>query len=171
MKKTAGSILLIVLLGGCSPLVFPKAPANHPQKQYHHTETERRAPKILKVTTEDGSTLHLHIGEEVERSFSTGLKQTTPPKTLFQKLWAVLGPWLILFLVLNVLGVFFPVIGGVMGFVNTALGRGTRRIVTGMEKALDKLDDESRRKVESTLSEHFDDNTKKLVRKIKEKSR
>ena len=153
-----------LLLSGCAPLFsFPGAPANVPQRKWHSIETELREPRYVMV---DGKPCA--VVDRVERTFTTGLEETRPPKTLLQRFWAFFGPWALLWIALMVAGLFFPPLAAVMGLFNGALNRGTKQIVTGIEKGLSKLDAENRQKVLDTLSMTYDTSTKKLVKKLKE---
>ena len=157
--------LMLGYLGlmGCAPLLaFPSAPANLPQRKWHSMETERREPRFVVM---DGRPVA--VVDKVERTFTTGLEETRPPKTLLQKVWSVLGPWALLWGALMVAGLFFPPVAVIMGLVNRGLGKGTQQIVSGLEKALAKLDETNRQKVLDTLSMEYDTTTKQLVKKLR----
>ena len=66
-----------------------------------------------------------------------------------------------------VAGLFFPPVAVIMGLVNRGLGKGTQQIVSGLEKALAKLDETNRQKVLDTLSMEYDTTTKQLVKKLR----
>lgn len=175
------AVIGIVLLAGCATpsFNFPSPPKNEPTKKYHHDETIKREPVIVNATTASGEKVTFTVGEKVEQTYSAGLQATEPKPTLFQRLWGTLGPWLILFIILNVLGIFFPVIGVAMGFFNRSVEWGARKIVGGVDRVFSKLDSEPNRTysaaevkvmIQNELSKHYDDKTKKMVNTLKAKN-
>ena len=155
--------LALVLVSGCAPLLsFPGAPANLPERQYNHTETETRSPRFVVIDGKSYAVL-----DQIERTYSVGLKQIDKPKTFWQKLWGAFGPWAFLWAILMIAGIFFPPVAALMGLFNKGVSKGVKRIVSGVDEALSKLGDEDRKKVLDELSKHYDDSTKALVRKVK----
>lgn len=144
--------MVFVLVGCATPLKFPSVPTNKPQAKY----TEYELIKYKPVT--DGT-----VGYEVHKERSIGLESSEPKKSIWRRIWS-LG---IIWVVLMILGLFFPPVAIVMGLFNRAAGAGTKNIVRGIEKALDRMDIKSRENFKKTLSEEYDDSTKKLVSKLK----
>jgi hypothetical protein len=89
-----------------------------------------------------------------------------PKMTLWQRLMVLPRLWVILML----LGIFFPPIAGIMGILNRKLWAEAKKIVGGVEESLKDLDTtspEAKKKVLDTLSKKYDSSTKALVSKIK----
>lgn len=97
---------------------------------------------------------------------SSSLETTEEPKmTLWQKLMVLPRLWLILM----VLGIFFPPLSAVMQLINRKLMGEAKKIVGGVEEALKKVDDkpEVKQQILDTLSKKYDSSTKLLVSKLK----
>lgn len=90
-----------------------------------------------------------------------------PKMTIWQKLLVLPRLWLILM----ILGIFFPPVAGVMHFINSKLMGETKKIVGGVEESLKNLDNqpEAKKAILDTLSKKYDASTKLLVSKIKSK--
>lgn len=90
-----------------------------------------------------------------------------PKLTIWQRLLMLPRIWLILM----ILGLFFPPIAGIMSIINQRLMGEAKKIVGGVEEALKTVDDkpEVKAKILDTLSKKYDGSTKLLVSKIKRK--
>jgi len=90
-----------------------------------------------------------------------------PKMTMWQKLLMLPKIWLLLM----ILGIFFPPIAGIMAFINKTLAAKAKQIVGGVEDSLKQLDTtpEAKQKVLDTLSKKYDKSTKLYVSKIKSK--
>lgn len=173
-------LFVVLVLTGCAApqFSFPTPPKNEPTKKYHHNETIKREPVVQDVLLPSGEKAKIIVGEKVEQTFSAGLEAVEPKPSLFARLWGLFGPWLILLIALNLLGIFFPPVAAIMGLVNRGLGAGTKRIVTGMELVFNKLEAtkdktytgaEVDAMIRQMLGDHYNDETKDLVKKIKAK--
>ncbi len=160
MKRIVGIFFASLILSGCAtPFNFPSTPRNEPQQKFIHSETFKSEPKIIKVGGED-----VYVGDKIEKTYDTGLSQTKPKASIFQKVMALGVGWIILM----VLGMFFPPVALVMGIFNRGASKVTSKVVMNVEKALDRMDNtEAKEKFVKTLSENMDPGTKEAVRKIK----
>lgn len=142
-------LLCIFLLCGCSSLRFPWQPGNLPKKQYSSEE-------ILEVV----------IGERVRHEFRTLAEESKPKASLLDKLKA-LG---FIGILLGVASLFFPPLAVFFGLVGRGMEFGAKRIVQGVELALEKMQDPiEKQQFLDTLSKSYDNNTKLLVAKLKNK--
>ncbi len=160
MQKLFALFLLCFMVVGCAgPLRFPSGPTNAPQKKFSHTETFISKPKIIKHQGEE-----LFVGNEIKQTFSQGLSEVKPKPSIFQRVMALGIGWVILM----VLGMFFPPVALVMGVFNKGASKVTSKVVMNIEKALDKMPDPvAKKQFVDTLTENMDPATKEAVRKIK----
>lgn len=90
----------------------------------------------------------------------------TQNASLFEKLSVLPRLWVILM----ILGLFFPPVAVIMGMVNQKLFAEAKRIVYGVEDGLKRLSadhPDAEKKMLGAMSNKYDESTKKLVRKIK----
>lgn len=130
-------------------------------KQTYTTKSESRP---IFVKGEDGKTYALTLTKSETSTLDTSEE---PKMSLWQKLMVLPKLWLLLM----ILGVFFPPIAGIMAFVNRRLFGEAKKIVGGVEESLKKLDGkpEEKKIILDTLSQKYDSSTKLLVSKIKRK--
>lgn len=157
-------IPLLLLISGCSFLRFPDAPANQPKKQYNSRELIRTEPIIRKIIDSAGKELTLDIGQKIEHEFIMSAEETGPKPSIWSKLRS-LG---ILGIILGVASILFPPLAMILGVVFRGLDFSTRKIVRGIDRALDNMKDkEERERFLRILSEEYDDKTKEIVAKYK----
>lgn len=130
-------------------------------KQSYVLKTESK-PIIVKG--DDGKQYILQATKTERSTLNTSEE---PKMTLWQKLMVLPKLWLLLM----VLGIFFPPLAGIMHVINTKLKSEVKTIVGGMEESLKKIDDkpEVKKEILDTLSKKYDSSTKLLVAKIKSK--
>ena len=130
-------------------------------KQVSITKTES---KPIFVTGQDGKP---YILQATKTEISNSELSEEQRLTLWQKLMVLPKLWLLLM----ILGIFFPPVAGIMGIVNRRLWGETKKIVGGVEESLKALDSqpEAKNKILDTLSRKFDSSTKALVSDIKRK--
>ncbi|GEM_PF-4819194 len=122
----------------------------------------RSESKPIIVTGADGKP---YILQATKSEVSNSELSEEQRLSLWQRLMILPKLWLLLM----ILGIFFPPIAAVMGVINRRLWGETRRIVGGVEEGLKALDTtpEAKSKVLDTLSKRFDSSTKALVSNIK----
>ena len=94
--------------------------------------------------------------------------ENSDQKTLVQKLLTIPKLWVLLM----VLGLFFPPIALVMGFINGRLKLAVRQMVSGIENGLASVKavhPESEKHLLDSMSREYDESTKLLVSKVKKK--
>jgi len=123
----------------------------------------RSESKPIIVTGPDGKPMYLQATKsEVSNSESSEEQKLT----LWQRLMILPKLWLLLM----ILGIFFPPVAAFMGMVNKKLMGETKKIVGGVEESLKSLEvknPEAKTVVLDTLSKKFDSSTKALVSNIK----
>jgi hypothetical protein len=127
------------------------------------TSVTKSESKPVFVRAVDGNTYVLQASKSETKTLNTNEEAKM---TLWQKLMLLPKLWLILM----VLGIFFPPIAAIMGFINKKLWGEARRIVGGVEESLKNLeatDPAAKQKMLDTLSKKYDSSTKALVSKIK----
>ena len=137
----------------------------HKDTKTTQTSVTKTEVKPIWVKAPDG-TMHMMESSVTETSTSNGTAQQKT--TLGEKLLVLPKLWLLLM----VLGIFFPPLAGIMGFVNRKLYDEARRMVSGVEDGLKHLEIEhpdAQKKMLKAMSGRYDESTKKLVRKIKDK--
>ena len=164
---TVGVITVAVIVGllgfmaGSSGLsrLNPFAAKQNKTKQVTVSKSES---KPVFVTGQDGKQ---YVLQATSVTNSTSESSEEQKLTLWQKLMVLPKLWLLLM----VLGIFFPPIAGIMGLINRKLWGETKRIVGGVEESLKTMEStpEIKKKVLDTLSMKFDSSTKKLVSDIK----
>ena len=140
--------------------LFGLGSQNQKHKQTLVVKTESK-PVFIKGN--DGKT---YILQQTSTEKSTLDTNEEPKLTLWQKLMVLPRLWLILM----ILGIFFPPVAGIMGFVNKKLWGEAKKIVGGVEESLKNLDTtspEAKKQILDTLSKKYDSSTKALVSKIK----
>ena len=108
---------------------------------------------------------HVLISKE---SYSSNFENNNESKTLIQKLLALPKLWVLLM----ILGFFFPPIAAVMAFINSKLKLAVRQMVSGIENGLASVKavhPESEKKLLDSMSRKYDESTKLLVSKVKKK--
>jgi hypothetical protein len=129
------------------------------------TVTIKTESKPIIVKGDDGKTYVLQMTKSEKSTLSTNEE---PKLTLWQKLLVLPRLWLILM----ILGIFFPPVAAIMHIINQKLLGETKKIVGGVEESLKNLDaknPEAKQEVLDTLSKKYDGSTKLLVSKIKSK--
>lgn len=125
-------------------------------------KTERSSVVTEPVFVKDKKTGETYVLQKTSSTFSN-FETNDQSRTLVQKLLALPKLWLLLM----ILGLFFPPIAGVMGFINSRLTLAAKQMVTGVERGLEKINPEEKDKVLNELSKKYDHSTKKLVSKLK----
>lgn len=129
-------------------------------KQTYVSKTES---KPIIVTGQDGKSYFL----QATKSEVSNLASNEEAKmTLKEKLLVLPKLWLLLM----VLGIFFPPIAALMAFVNSRLKGAAKQIVSGVENGLATLEHkspEAKQAMLDSLSKKYDASTKKLVANIK----
>lgn len=136
---------------------------NSGQKTTQKLVTKTESKPII-VKGDDGKQYILQMTKSETSTLDTNEEAKM---TLWQKLLVLPRLWLILM----VLGIFFPPIAGIMGVLNKKLWNETTKIVGGVEESLKGLNDkpEAKQTILDTLSKKYDKSTKLLVSKIKSK--
>lgn len=99
---------------------------------------------------------------------SSDFEATDPSKTLVQRILSLPKLWVLLM----VLGLFFPPVALVMGFINGKLKLAVRQMVSGIENGLASVKavhPESEKHLLDAMSKKYDESTKLLVSKVKKK--
>ena len=127
------------------------------QKQVSST-TVKYVPVTNKLT---GETILLQEGTWQKSSEDI---VDVPKMSLWERLWALPRLWLILM----ILGLFFPGIAAIMAKINGGLKTGITQIVEGLESAFKKVNNpEVEAKIKDELSKVYDNSTKRTVSTIK----
>jgi hypothetical protein len=169
VKFTA--LIFVIFLSGCSllpnPLRLFKMGTPNQEQKYTYDEAIKVTPKVVKVVDNK-----CHIGNEIEYNYRTDWEQKEKEGTILQKAWRGLLQMGFIGIILAVLAFFFPPLAMILGFAGRATEIGTRKIVSGLDKALAKVDDPKIKKaIYDTLSSEFDPKTKMMVSKMKHKNR
>lgn len=118
--------------------------------------------KPIFVKGDDGKQYVLQMTKTEKSTLDTNEE---PKLTIWQKLLVLPRLWLILM----ILGIFFPPIAGIMHVINQKLVGETKKIVGGVEEGLKNMDDANKQKMLDTLSKKYDSSTKQLVSNLKRK--
>ena len=174
MKNRRGEVFTMTVLVLVSIVAFLIGSTNNPIKSIfgfgssgqktRQTLVVKSESKPIFVVGQDGKQYVLQATKTEKSTLDT----TEEPKmTLWQKLMVLPRLWLILM----VLGIFFPPVAGIMTFVNRKLWGEAKKIVGGVEESLKGLEDkpDAKKLVLDTLSKKYDASTKLLVSKIKSK--
>jgi hypothetical protein len=126
------------------------------------TEITKTESKPIFVKGADGKE---YVLQQTVTSMSTSDSSEEQKMSIWQKLMVLPKLWLILM----ILGIFFPPIAAIMGVLNGKLSGEVKKIVGGVEASLQKLPAEHKTVVLDTLSQKLDSSTKKLVADTKRK--
>jgi len=143
--------------------IFGLGNAGQKTKQSVITKTES-----YPVFVKDVNTGKLYVLQTTKSETSTLNTNEEPKMTIWQKLLALPRLWLILM----ILGIFFPPVAAIMGVINKTLWNKAKQIVGGVEESLKNLETtqpDAKQKVLDTLSKKYDSSTKLFVSKIKSK--
>lgn len=169
MKKRKGEVftLAVVVLAAVASFLFAGSslnPFKSPGQKTKQIKTIKSESKPIIVKGADGKTYFL---QSTKTETSTLDTNEEPQMTLWQKLMVLPKLWLLLM----VLGIFFPPIAAIMGVLNKKLMGETTKIVSGVESALNNngITAEEKQKILDALSKKYDSSTKLLVSKIKRK--
>lgn len=170
MKRLIITFALASVLSGCAtlnPFQGVTSPPSAPKKMGSWSQSETVRPLIVGKVGEN-----VVVANETTRTYQASAEEALSKPSLWGKIKALGWGWAILM----VLGLFFPPIAAIMGVVNRALGFGVRKIVSGVQNGLDKIEDgksytgaEVKAMFKTELSKTYDDGTKKLVEEIKAK--
>lgn len=118
--------------------------------------------KPVFVTAPDGKQ---YVLQSTSSQISNSEMSEEQKTTLWQKLMFLPKLWLLLM----ILGIFFPPVALLMGVLNQKLFGHLKKIVGGVEESLKTLPDSSpeKTKILDTLSKKYDGSTKALVSKVK----
>jgi hypothetical protein len=128
-------------------------------------QTSKTITESHPVFVTDSTTGKQYVLQATKTETSTLDTTETPKMTLWQKLMMLPKLWLLLM----VLGIFFPPVAAFMGYINKTLGSHLKKIVGGVEESLNNTTPEAKQKILDTLSKKYDSSTKLLVSKIKRK--
>ncbi|MCG3177363.1 MAG: hypothetical protein MOGMAGMI_02337 [Candidatus Omnitrophica bacterium] len=169
-NKISVLILAALLMSGCAsmnPFHSIQNPPAEPRKMAKWSQEETVEPVIVGEVA--GKAV---VANRVHRTYAAGNEETAPKRSIFSKLLALGWGWVILM----VLGIFFPPIAAIMGVFNRTASIGVQKIVTGVQHGLDKFEDsktysgkEVKEMMLTKMSRVYDDKTKKLVRQVKSK--
>ena len=131
-------------------------------KKIVQTHISRSESKPVILTGADGKPYILEATKEEVKIMESLDSQKM---SLWQKLTVLPKLWLLLM----ILGIFFPPVAGIMGVINRRLYSETKKIVGGVEDSIKALENkpEEKQKILDTLSKRMDSSTKKLVSDIK----
>lgn len=128
---------------------------------------ETRSEKILPMTTAEGKQLFYEDGSPAFKLVTETSNKDIQQKVTF---WEWLRSLPIFVLILMGSGVVFPPVAAFLSMVYRGLKRETKRIVVGVDKALDKISDPATKEVIKTeMSKVQNESTKNLVDKIQGK--
>lgn len=136
--------------------------ANKENKTVERTVTRSESKPII-VKGVDGKEMFLYA---TKTETSTSELSEQQKLTLWEKLMVLPKMWLLLM----VLGIFFPPVAAIMAAMHRRLWGETKKIVGGVEESLKKLEaeqPEAKKVVLDTLSKKMDRSTKDVVSKIK----
>lgn len=174
LKNKHGEVFTLTVLVLAALTAFLIGTSNNPIKSlFGFTSSSQKTKQTLITKSEskpvfvkgtDGKT---YVLQAIKTETSTLDTSEEPKITLWQKLMMLPKLWLILM----ILGIFFPPLAGIMQFVNKRLMNEATKIVGGVEEALKKVEDkpEIKKEILDTLSKKYDSSTKLLVSKIKSK--
>lgn len=169
MIKRKGEVftLAVVVLAAVASFLFAGSslnPFKAPGQKTKQVKTVKSESKPIIVKGADGKTYFL---QSTKTETSTLDTNEEPQMTLMQKLMMLPKLWLLLM----VLGIFFPPIAAIMGVLNKKLMGKTTQIVSGVESALNSngISAEEKQKILDALSKKYDSSTKLLVSKLKRK--
>ena len=165
------TLTVLVLVGAVAFLI---GTVNNPIKSFFGIGGGNQKTKQVKIVKSESKPIFVkgadgkqYILQATTTETSTLDTNEEPKLTLWQKLLVLPKLWLFLM----VLGIFFPPVTAIMGFINRKLFGEAKKIVGGVEESLKNLDNkpEVKKEILDTLSRKYDASTKLLVSKIKRK--
>jgi len=162
------TVIALALMAGAIGLFFAQTKyakvlglSSDAQKTKQVTTTTQECKPIM-VTGQDGKTYYLQATTTKTSTLDTSEE---PQMTMVQKLLLLPKMWILLM----VLGIFFPPLSIFMGYLNGKLKTAATQIVNGVEKGLSKLPASEADTMKTELSKAYDTKTKKLVTNLKQK--
>lgn len=175
IKNKRGETITVTMVVLAALAAFLLGTTSNPIKGFFglggsgQSTTQKQSSKIISepVFVTDANTGKQYVLQRKVKETTFEDIMTQPKMTLWQKLMVLPRLWLILM----ILGIFFPPLAAIMKFLNNKLMGETKRIVGGVEEALKSIADkpEIKQKILDILSKKYNSSTKALVSDLKEK--
>ena len=176
MRNKRGEVFTLTVLIAVGVAMFLLGSTNNPIKSIFGLGSPGQKTKQTMVSktesypvfVKDVNTGKSYVLQTTKTETSTLDTNEQPKMTLWQKLLALPRLWLLLM----ILGIFFPPVAGIMAWINKNLWAKAKQIIGGVEESLKNLDStapETKKEILNTLSKKYDTSTKLFVSKVKTK--
>ena len=175
LKNNRGEVFTLTVIVIAAIAAFLLGTSNNPIKSLFGFSSSSQKIKSTSITKSESKPVFVkgtdgktYVLQAMKTETSTLDSVEEPKTTLWQKLMMLPKLWLLLM----ILGIFFPPIAGIMQFINKKLMGEATKIVGGVEEALKKVEEKDpavKKEILDTLSKKYDSSTKLLVSKLKRK--